>query len=384
MSDPHTLRVCYFGTYDQDYPRNRIMIDGLRANGAEVLVCNVPLWEDTAEKVEKASGRWLSWRFFVKLIRVYLRLVREEWALPRYDVMLVGYPGQFDVYVARLLTWRRRIPLVFNVLMSLYLIVLERQLEKKSRFTSRLIYWAEKGACLLSDQIILDTSAYVDFFCRTYGLQPDRFRLVPLGADERAYRPVTRSGSDDSCFKVVYYGTFIPLHGVDHIVGAASHLRGYDDIQFVLIGTGQLKAATVAMAQELGLNNVTFIDWVEKGALMDYLADAGVCLGVFGTTPQSLYTVQNKIWEGLAMAKPVITGDAPMIREVLTPGEHLLVCERADPRALADAVLTLYHDPPLRERLAQNGYRVIQEKYTVKETGRRVKTHLQEAICKDR
>lgn len=358
------------------------MIDGLRANGVEVLVCNVPLWDSTEEKIEKASGAWFSWRFLKKLVRVYTQLVRRELALPEYDVMLVGYPGQFDLYLARLLSWRRRIPLAFNVLMSLYLIVLERQLDKQSPFTSRLIYWAEKGACLLSDLIILDTSAYVDFFCETYGLSADEFRLVPLGADDRVYYPIPTRTSSNGEFKVVYYGTYVPLHGVEHIVAAAGLLRDHPDIHFDMIGSGQLKTKAETMAEELELVNITFIDWVEKQALLDHVADAEICLGVFGTTPQSLCTVQNKIWEGLAMAKPVVTGDAPMVREVMIPGQHLLVCERADPEALAEAILKLYDNPELRQHLAQNGYRLILEKYTVKETGKRVKNCLAQMLSK--
>jgi glycosyltransferase involved in cell wall biosynthesis len=99
---------------------------------------------------------------------------------------------------------------------------------------------------------------------------------------------------------------------------------------------------------------------------------------VFGTTVQSLITVQNKIWEGLAARKAVLTGDAPMLREVLVPGRDLWVCPRADPAALAAAIRVLYRDPALRARLAESGHRLIQEHYTVAHTGRRLRDALEE------
>ena len=34
------LRVCYFGTYRAEYSRNRIMMEGLRKNGVEVIECH--------------------------------------------------------------------------------------------------------------------------------------------------------------------------------------------------------------------------------------------------------------------------------------------------------------------------------------------------------
>jgi glycosyltransferase involved in cell wall biosynthesis len=268
--------------------------------------------------------------------------------------------------------------------MSLYLIVSERQLVSRSPLTSRLIYWAEKGACRLADLILLDTTAQVDYFCKTYDLPVSKFRLAPLGADDRVYLPLPERERSSDRFNVLYYGTYLPLHGVEYIVGAAGLLRDYPSIHFTMIGRGQLKDRARAMAAELRLSNVTFIDWLEKHELSNYLANAQVCLGVFGTTRQSLYTVQNKIWEGLAMAKPVITGDAPMVHEVLTPGEHLLVCERANPRSLADAVMRLYQDPKLRSQLASNGYRFVTENYSVRNTGHRMKAHLAELLAQRR
>ena len=37
------IKVCYFGTYRAAYSRNKIMIEGLRRNGVEVLECHETL-----------------------------------------------------------------------------------------------------------------------------------------------------------------------------------------------------------------------------------------------------------------------------------------------------------------------------------------------------
>ncbi len=68
---------------------------------------------------------------------------------------------------------------------------------------------------------------------------------------------------------------------------------------------------------EYSLNNTIFIGWQEKAQLIEQIACADVCLGAFGDTPQSLMTVQNKIYEGLAMGKPVITGDSRAVRQAM-------------------------------------------------------------------
>jgi len=377
------LRVCYFGTYRAGYSRNQIMIEGLKRAGAEVAECHEQLWHGIQDRVQVASGGWLRPGFIIRVVRAYWKLLRAYRKIGDYDVMVLGYPGQLDVCLARILTWLRRRPLVLDVFMSLYLIASERGLPERHPITGRLIYCFEKLACHLPDLLIQDTAEYVQWLQRVYGLPPDRFRLVPTGADDRVFRPVKVEGRDDGCFRVLYYGTFIPNHGIEHIIEAARILQGDPDIHFELIGEGPTKTLAMARVEEYGLTNVTFAGWMDKQALPRKAAEADVLLGVFGTTPQSVMTVQNKIYEGLAMARPVISGDAPTVRHALTHGQHLLLCQRADPQALAEGILALREDPALRRRLADQGHGCFQERFNVTAIGQVMQKHLIETLTEN-
>jgi glycosyltransferase involved in cell wall biosynthesis len=370
------LRVCYFGTYRANYSRNQIMIEGLRRNGIEVIECHVPLWQGIEDRVEAASGGWLRLAFIVRVIRTYWNLLRAYQEIDDYDIMVLGYPGQLDVYLARILTWSRRKPLVLDVFMSIYLIAAERGLTDKHPITARLIYWLEKMACLLPDLLIIDTAEYVQWFQETYNLDPDRFRLVPTGADDRIFHPVETERPDDGLFRVVYYGTFIPNHGVKYIVEAARILQDEPDIHFELIGKGPTKAEAVALAEKYDLENVTFVDWVDRQDLPRRVAKADICLGVFGTTPQSMMTVQNKIYEGLAMGKCVVTGDSPTVRKSLADQDPLCLCERADPQSLVDTVLKLKAEDDLRHHLSEEGHRLFLTEFNLQSNGARYISHL--------
>src|SRR4030042_3925762 len=117
---------------------------------------------------------------------------------------------------------------------------------------------------------------------------------------------------------------------------------------------------------------------MEKNQLIHRISQADICLGAFGTTPQSLMTVQNKIYEALAMAKPLISGDSPAVRQCLQHGENIYLCERASGKSLADAIMILYKDSSLREKIAQNGYKLYKEKYDLVQNGNRFVQHLRE------
>lgn len=370
-----TLRVCYFGTYRAEYSRNRIMIEGLRRNGVEVIECHEPLWFGIDDRVQAASGGWIRPSFWLRVARVYARLLRKYRNVGDYDVMVLGYPGQLDVPLARVLTWLRKRPLVLDVFMSIYLIAQERGLTERSPLTARLLYLLEKVACSLPDLLIIDTEEYVAWFNRVYGINPSRFRLVPTGADDRIFRPVSVE-KKDHLFRVLYYGSFIPNHGVTYIIEAARLLQDEPDIRFELIGDGPEKAQAMALAQQYRLTNVVFEDWLDQEELVRRAANADVILGAFGTTPQSLMTVQNKIYEGLAMGKPVITGDSPTVRKIMKPGVHILLCQRENPSSLAEAIQTLRRAPNLCEALSKDGHELFSRFFTPFKLGHQFKCHL--------
>jgi glycosyltransferase involved in cell wall biosynthesis len=185
---------------------------------------------------------------------------------------------------------------------------------------------------------------------------------------------------DDRCFRALYYGTFIPNHGVDQIVRAAALLKSEPDVRIDLVGTGPERQQAEALARELEAWNVEFVDWVDREELPYRVAAADLCLGAFGQTEQSLRTVQNKIYEGLAMRRPVVTGDSPTMRAALVHGRHVYLVPRGDPSALAEAILTLKRDPALRERLAGEGYELFQSRFTLAAIGAQMASHLQEVM----
>jgi len=374
------MKVCYFGTFRADYSRNLIMQEGLRRAGVEVVTCQVPLWTGIEDRVQAASGGWARPAFLRRIVATYRQLLSAYRQVGDYDVMVLGYPGQMDALLARWLTRRRGKPLVLDVFMSIYLIAEERGLVERSPISGRLLRGLEGLACRLPDRLILDTAEYVAWFGRSYGLAAERFRLVPTGADDRIFRPVEPPARSDDRFRLLYYGTFIRNHGLDQIVRAAALLREQKDVVFELVGDGPEHPRVEALARELDADNVRFVGWVEKSELPSRAAAADVCLGAFGTTPQSIMTIQNKIYEGLAMRRPLLTGDSPTVRAALVHGRHAYLVPRDEPQALAEAVLALKRDPALRDRLAQEGYSLYQQRYTPTALGARMLAHLQEVV----
>lgn len=373
------MRICFFGTYDRDYVRNRNLIDGLACRKVEVCECHAPLWLNTADKIEVVGQGLLSASFLRRVSKAYSRLLSNYRDIGPIDAFVVGYIGYLDMFLARFLARRRRVPLVFDPLMSISLIAHERGLAPTGTLKSKAIAWLERAACRRADMIWLDTRQHIAYFERRHGVPREKCRLIPLGADDRFFYPVSLPQTPD-LFKVVYVGKYVPLHGVEIILRAAAQLRDLSDVQFEFIGEGQTKFEAMTLAKELELSNVTFQGWVDKGRLAEHVADAAVYLGVFGQQTQAQITVPNKIFEGLACRKAVITGASPAVKEFLSDGEHILLSRMGDPAALADAIRRLYNNGDLRQSIADTGYRLYRERFTLTNLGALAEQHLRELL----
>lgn len=378
MVNNHPLRVCYFGTYRENYSRNQMMIAGLRMNGAIVIECHETLWHGIDDRVRVVSGGWLKPVFWWRIFTTYWRLINAYLKVADYDILIVGYPGQLDVFLARFLTWIKHRPLVWDVFMSIYLIAIERALDKQNAFSIKLLHFIEGTAIKLPNLLILDTEEYVRWFEQNYRISPDKFRLVPTGADDRIFYPLPHITATEGKLRILYSGTFIPNHGVMYIAEAAKLLADEPSLLFEFIGNGPELEKAIEFVKNNRLSNISFTEWLEKDQLILRISQADICLGAFGITPQSMMTIQNKIYEAIAMEKPLINGDSPAIRQVFTHGEQIYLCERASGKSLAEAILVLVRDPSLREKIARNGYILYKEKYSLINNGMRLLTHLTE------
>ncbi len=137
--------------------------------------------------------------------------------------MLIGYPGQFDTYLARLLTWWRRVPMALDILMSLHLVAEERGLLDKSPFTGKLIFLLEKGGLKLPNLLISENLAYENYYCQKYNLSSARFRRIPHMVQMILHHPALSPPEDE--FRGVTYAV-LSYHTVDVVIGAAEHLQG--------------------------------------------------------------------------------------------------------------------------------------------------------------
>ena len=324
------------------------MISCLRGAGVEVVERHEPVWQGTRDAWRAGPTTAL------RLAGAELRLLRRP--RERYDAVIVGYPGHFDLPAARRAA--RGAPVLFNPLVSLAdTLVSDRARFRPGSLPARALTLVDRRALRAADVVVADTEQHARFFAELADLE--RVEVCFVGAEERIFRP----GPPGAFTHALFVGKLIPLHGLDTILQAA---RLAPELPFRVVGTGQLDQLLAKRPA-----NVEWVPWVDYERLAGELHGAGAALGIFGSSDKAARVIPNKAFQALACATPLVTADTPAARELLVDGESALLVPAGDPKALADALRRLAADDALRAQVAAGGLAAYRRHASEEVLGRR-------------
>ena len=379
---PIPLKILYFGIYSKgiEYPRNNNLIRGLRLNGVDVVEAHFELAGSFQRRMDIVKNPLEFARFFLGLIASFIALMWKFMWSPRVDAVIVGHPGYFHIHLAWFLRFlfQRRVVLVYDVFIPLYEMLIEdRGLLKSDSLFARLIHRFERSCCRYADLCLIDTEEHCQYIVEEYGLFPEKVSRIFVGStiDQNFDSPRVVS---HEIFRILFVGTYIPLHGIDIILKAIRYLAGDPDISFSLVGSGQLRERMESLAQKWGLSNVVFQDWIPTEHLGAFIRSFDLSLGIFGITPKTARVIPSKIYDICAAGVPFITADTPAVREVFKHGENAYLIPAGNPEALAEAIRYLKANRNLRDKIAEGARQTGEGIFSLKEIG----NDLINAVCK--
>jgi glycosyltransferase involved in cell wall biosynthesis len=369
------IQYCYIAYATQG---NKVHIDSFInacvSLGQEIVDGGITLPPWTGEKSEWSLGRKLAAKLIwlrqnVSHLNRLFRLARET----HPDVLLFRSTHQMFLATFWLSFW--------------YPVVLEVNATKSmeapsgsnelSDFLDRLLFWRAKGCFVVS-------SIVKHYLVKKSLMPPEKIVVIENGVDTEVFRGgLPRNGARKTLdlegrFIAGFVGSFQAYHGIENIIALAEAIKheGHE-IVFLIVGDGKEKKQYQEMVKAKGLEEcVIFAGFVPHERIHEYMAAMDVALaphrrdsfagsGGFHGSPL-------KLFEYMAMAKPIIAAPLGQINELIVDGESGLLVYSEDTLALKEALLKLYRDKEYRERLGANARKRVEEKYTWRANAQKV------------
>ena len=162
---------------------------------------------------------------------------------------------------------------------------------------------------------------------------------------------------NDEPFTIIHHGTITENYGIQTVIEAVSLLRKQIPIRLKIFGKGEYRRALKDLTKALGATKeVNFMGYVSQEKLLEEIekADAGVVALL------NEYQSPNKLFELVAMGKPLIVSSLQTIRQHFN-GDSLKYFPVGDVEKLGRCILELYQNPSQRASLVANASKIYEE-----------------------
>lgn len=308
-------KVLFVSTKNLDYLRNTQEIRLLKEHAKEVKVIAYP---------DRGYAK--------RLAKVYGSLMRTK--IRDFDMSFVGFAPQLMLPFFRRL---RKKPVVEDFFISLYdTFVQDRKKFREGSLPARMLKRLDEKTLRLGDTVIADTKAHAEYFVKELGCEAGKTEVLYLEADGGIYHPMKVEKDAGDPFRVLYFGSVLPLQGVDVVLDAVRLLKDEKGIAFEVIGP-------VPEDRKPAQDNLECIPWLSQEELARHIARADLCLaGHFAAgIDKAKRTIPGKAYIYRAMEKAMILGDTPANHELFEEDERTAFVPLGDAKALAEKVREL-------------------------------------------
>ncbi len=241
----------------------------------------------------------------------------------------------------------------------------------------RMIHETEAWLTYEAWRVICCSNYMVSHVKWAFNLPEDKLVMIPNGVDAREYE---KSTVDLNQFRrrfalpeekiVLYVGRLVYEKGIQVLINAIPKILEKVNAKFVIVGNGYMKEPLWEKIKHMGLaHKVLFTGFVDDETLrnLQKCADVSVVPSLF--EPFGIVAL-----EAMAAKSPVVVSDTGGLSEIV---EHDLTGVKVypdNPESLAWGVTRVLLDEAYANKLRENAYRLVVEKYNWKKISRQTKS----------
>lgn len=305
--------------------------------------------------------------------------------LSRCDVVLSTSPQFFNGLAGYVVSRFKRAPWILEI-RDLWPESIVAVGAITARPVIRVLEGLESFAYRKADHLVVVTDAFKAHMLAR-GIPTQKVTVIKNGVDFSLYKKPPHGHSElsrelglEGKFVASYFGTHGMAHHLETVLEAAHELREWKDIVFLLIGDGAERNRLVALRDEMKLSNVMMLDQQPKESMPALWSLSSVSLVLLKKSALFKTVLPSKIFESMAMERPVILGVEGESAELVMSAAAGICIEPESAKDLAAQVLKLYYDPALCNELGLSGRRYVLEHFDRRILARRF-TDVMRVVC---
>jgi glycosyltransferase involved in cell wall biosynthesis len=274
---------------------------------------------------------------------------------------------------------RQGIPWILQVEALLYY---EAKAERKALILDGIAKKLELWSYRQCDVIACISATLKEILVTEIGIDPQKIVLLPNGVDLKFLDPLLHQPKRlFPGFTIGFVGSLYSWAGLGLLLEAIAELKttGYS-LSLVIVGDGEMKSTWSEQAHSLGLEQeVKFVGRVPWQEVPQYIAGCDVGYsGQIQLQMGKMYLSPMKLYEYMAMAKPVVASAFEDAQRLVTAGETGFLFQPGDKPTLKQALIAAYES---QERLSLMGQQARREMAAEHSWANRVEHLLQETTA---
>lgn len=275
--------------------------------------------------------------YFVRLMVVFFYVLFHR--ISQFDTVFIGFAPQF---VLPFFYWKfKKTIIVIDFFISFFdTLCCDRKKIKADSPIGKVLHHLDKKTLQLADVVISDTKAHGQYFSNEFQISPEKLFTIYLQADTSIFYPQNRKRPEylKDKYVVLYFGSVLPLQGVEVVLKTMELLKEKKELFFFFIGP----VANQHFEKIKPISdNIEYINWLSQEKLAEYIDIADLCLaGHFNAYVQKASrTIPGKAYIYEAMNKKIVLGDNPANHERFRESDKVIFVQMGNSEALVDIIL---------------------------------------------
>lgn len=217
---------------------------------------------------------------------------------------------------------------------SLYDSFLEQNtIHKEDKRKANLEKSRDRLALTKPDYIVNTYKYETAYWVNNLGINLDKDKVFFAPLFSSSTLMLKREFMQDGILRICWWGTFIPLHGLDSILQAMKLLKERE-VKFTCNLFGIDNSSFKVYAEKIQFDKLDSHVFLRKDltffddSLPRYLIEnCDLALGIFGNTAKANNTVPTKLVDALSLGIPTLTMNSAALTEFFNPQTDLWTCE---------------------------------------------------------